>query len=78
VHGYPLPTVQWFKDGTCIDASPDYTITFNNGECRLQLDEVFLEDQATFCCQASNRLGTCNTEAKLTVQRMYIMTYMCD
>ncbi|KAF4518527.1 hypothetical protein B566_EDAN004271 [Ephemera danica] len=68
VHGYPLPTVQWFKDGTCIDASPDYTITFNNGECRLQLDEVFLEDQATFCCQASNRLGTCHTEAKLTVK----------
>lgn len=69
VHGYPLPTVQWFKNGVCIDSSPDYICTFNNGQAILLLDEVYLEDEATFSCQAYNRLGNCRCEAKLFVQR---------
>jgi hypothetical protein len=72
VHGYPLPTVQWFKNGVCIDSSPDYICTFNNGQAILLLDEVYLEDEATFSCQAYNRLGNCRCEAKLFVQRNLI------
>ncbi|CAB3389097.1 Hypothetical predicted protein, partial [Cloeon dipterum] len=68
VHGYPLPTVQWYKNGVCVDSSPDYTIGFNNGHAVLVLDEVSLEDEATFLCQAYNRLGNCRSEANLIVE----------
>ncbi|XP_046998678.1 muscle M-line assembly protein unc-89 isoform X3 [Schistocerca americana] len=68
VEGIPLPTVQWFKDGTCVDASPDYVITFNNGEALLRFEEVFLEDQAEYSCRATNPLGSDSCCARLTVE----------
>lgn len=71
VEGNPLPTVQWFKNDVCIDNSPDYVITYNNGEAVLRFEEVFLEDQAEYCCKASNQLGTDLCSAKLTVERKY-------
>ncbi|XP_059475060.1 titin-like isoform X2 [Neocloeon triangulifer] len=69
VEGYPLPTVQWFKNGACVDSSPDYTIRFNNGHAVLIVDEVELSDNAAFICQAYNRLGNCRCEANLVVER---------
>lgn len=68
VEGNPLPTVQWYKNDTNIDNSPDYVITYNNGEAVLKFDEVFLEDKATYTCKASNRLGHASTSASLDVQ----------
>lgn len=69
VSGNPLPNVQWFKNDICIDNSPDYVITFNNGEAVLRFEEVFLEDQALFTCKASNPLGTVQSTASLSVER---------
>ncbi|XP_076636076.1 uncharacterized protein LOC143349064 isoform X2 [Colletes latitarsis] len=68
VEGNPLPTVQWYKNDTNIDNSPDYVITYNNGEAVLKFDEVFLEDKATYTCKAANRLGQASTSASLNVQ----------
>ncbi|XP_042205940.1 titin-like isoform X2 [Homarus americanus] len=67
VEGHPLPVVSWAKDGNCIDESPDYVITFNNGECVLRFEEVFLEDKAEYSCKATNDLGEDITKAKLAV-----------
>ncbi|KAG0730306.1 Muscle M-line assembly protein unc-89 [Chionoecetes opilio] len=67
VEGNPLPTVSWCKNGSSIDESPDYVITFNNGECVLRFEEVFLEDQAEYSCRATSGLGEDNTKALLTV-----------
>ncbi|KAK3875075.1 hypothetical protein Pcinc_020036 [Petrolisthes cinctipes] len=67
VEGHPLPVVSWAKNGGCVDESPDYVITYNNGECVLRFEEVFLEDQAEYSCKASNNLGEDVTKAKLTV-----------
>ena len=69
VEGNPLPTVQWFKNDVNIDNSPDYVITYNNGEAVLKFDEVFLEDKATYTCKAANRLGQASTSAFLDVER---------
>lgn len=69
VEGNPLPTVQWYKNDVNIDNSPDYAITFNNGEAVLRFDEVFLEDKALYTCKATNRLGQSSTTASLDVQR---------
>ncbi|XP_043261539.1 uncharacterized protein LOC122402644 [Colletes gigas] len=68
VEGNPLPTVQWYKNDTNIDNSPDYVITYNNGEAVLKFDEVFLEDKATYTCKAANRLGQASTSASLNVE----------
>ncbi|XP_068215232.1 uncharacterized protein [Palaemon carinicauda] len=67
VEGNPLPVVSWAKDGTCVDESPDYVITYNNGDCILRFEEVFLEDQAEYSCKATNDLGEDHTKAKLSV-----------
>jgi Immunoglobulin I-set domain len=71
VEGNPLPNVQWFKNEVCVDNSSDYNITFNNGEAKFGLDEVFLEDQATYTCKASNVAGTTECSASLSVERKY-------
>lgn len=73
VQGNPLPTVQWFKNDTCIDNSSDYVITYNNGEAILTFEEVFLEDNATFTCRAENPLGVIESTANLNVERTLIV-----
>lgn len=69
VEGNPLPTVQWYKNDINIDNSPDYVITFNNGEAILKFDEIFLEDKALYTCKAMNRWGQLSTTASLDVER---------
>lgn len=69
VTGHPLPVVQWFRNGVCIDQVPDYTITYNNGQATLRIEEVCAEDQTTFTCRAANPAGTAETTANLIVQR---------
>lgn len=68
VEGNPLPTVQWFKNESNIDNSPDYIITYNNGEAVLKFEEVFVEDQATYTCKATNQVGQASTSASLSVK----------
>ncbi|XP_015607040.1 titin isoform X3 [Cephus cinctus] len=68
VEGNPLPTVQWFKNESNIDNSPDYIITYNNGEAILKFEEVFLDDQATYTCKAVNQVGQASTSASLSVE----------
>ncbi|XP_019884311.1 titin isoform X6 [Camponotus floridanus] len=74
VEGNPLPTVQWYKNDTNIDNSPDYVITFNNGEAVLKFDEIFLEDKALYTCKATNRWGQSSTTASLDVEPAQIST----
>ncbi|XP_012061613.1 PREDICTED: uncharacterized protein LOC105624873 [Atta cephalotes] len=68
VKGNPLPTVQWYKNDINIDNSPDYIITFNNGEAVLKFDEIFLEDKASYTCKAANQWGQSSTTAYLDVK----------
>ncbi|XP_054275490.1 titin isoform X2 [Macrosteles quadrilineatus] len=68
VEGTPLPTVQWFRDGLCVDTEPRYTITYNNGEAVLALDQATKHDQGVFSCKATNRIGSETTAASLSIQ----------
>lgn len=68
VEGYPLPTVQWFKNGECIDNSPDYVITYNNGEAILSIEQVSGDDKADYMCRASNQVGTAQSTSNLCVE----------
>ncbi|XP_012286354.1 titin [Orussus abietinus] len=68
VKGYPLPTAQWFKNEINVDNSPDYSITYNNGEAILEFDNLTLEDEGSYTCKATNALGWISTSAPLTVE----------
>ncbi|XP_066257895.1 uncharacterized protein [Euwallacea similis] len=67
VEGNPLPTVQWFKDGECIDSSPDYCFTYNNGDAILKLEKVVVENKGDYSCKASNDLGMAQSTANLVI-----------
>lgn len=68
VQGNPLPTVQWFKNETNIDNSPDYVTTYNNGEAILKFEEIYLDDQAEYTCKAANKIGQAATSTVLIVE----------
>lgn len=67
VGGNPLPTCQWFKNDICIDVSPRYNISYNNGEATLRLDDICADDAAKYTCVAKNSLGVDQCSALLTV-----------
>ncbi|XP_031619553.1 muscle M-line assembly protein unc-89 isoform X2 [Contarinia nasturtii] len=67
VGGTPLPTVQWFKNDICIDVSPRYNISYNNGEAILRIDDLTIDDAGTYTAIAKNILGVDQCSAILTV-----------
>ena len=69
VEGLPLPTVQWYKEESCVDDSSDITITYNNGQAKLMIEQVSLKDQAQYTCKANNTLGSASTTGRLLVER---------
>ena len=62
-----MPKVVWFKEGLSIDNNPDYKTTFENGVCKLTIEEVFAEDSAKFICRAENEAGVMETSANLLI-----------
>lgn len=67
VIGYPMPTVEWFKDGISAKINSDYHTSFDNGLCTLSIDETLTEDSAIFICKASNGVGCAETKCRLVV-----------
>uniref|UniRef100_A0A8C2CCB9 Myopalladin n=1 Tax=Cyprinus carpio TaxID=7962 RepID=A0A8C2CCB9_CYPCA len=73
VKGIPSPKVDWYREGTLIEDSPDFRILqksmYNFKEiCTLVIAEVFPEDSGTFTCIASNKYGTVSSTAVLRVK----------
>ncbi|XP_029465550.1 myopalladin isoform X5 [Rhinatrema bivittatum] len=76
VKGAPSPKVEWYREGTLIEDSPDFRILQKKPRsmaepeeiCTLVITEVFSEDSGTFTCTASNKYGTVSSTAHLTVR----------
>ena len=71
VMGYPVPDIDWLKDGLSIISNPDYRTSLENGVCKLAIEETFAEDSALFTCKATNLVGTAETSASLQVKGLY-------
>ncbi|KAJ7419155.1 myopalladin [Pitangus sulphuratus] len=76
VKGAPSPKVEWYREGTLIEDSPDFRILQKKPRsmaepeeiCTLVIAEVFSEDSGTFTCTANNKYGTVSSTAHLTVR----------
>ncbi|XP_061857375.1 myopalladin [Colius striatus] len=76
VKGAPSPKVEWYREGTLIEDSPDFRILQKKPRsmaepeeiCTLVIAEVFSEDSGSFTCTASNKYGTVSSTAHLTVK----------
>ncbi|XP_052656199.1 myopalladin [Harpia harpyja] len=76
VKGAPSPRVEWYREGTLIEDSPDFRILQKKPRsmaepeeiCTLVIAEVFSEDSGSFTCTASNKYGTVSSIAHLTVK----------
>ncbi|NWW90805.1 MYPN protein, partial [Rhynochetos jubatus] len=71
VKGAPSPKVEWYREGTLIEDSPDFRILQKSmflEICTLVIAEVFSEDSGSFTCTASNKYGTVSSIAHLTVK----------
>ncbi|KAM9327064.1 myopalladin [Gastrophryne carolinensis] len=76
VKGSPSPKVEWYREGTLIEDSPDFRILQKKPRsmaepeeiCTLVIAEVFSEDSGMFTCTASNKYGTTSSTATLTVK----------
>ncbi|NWR86409.1 MYPN protein, partial [Furnarius figulus] len=76
VKGAPSPKVEWYREGTLIEDSPDFRILQKKPRsmaepeeiCTLVIAEVFSEDSGSFTCTANNKYGTVSSIAHLTVK----------
>ncbi|XP_018080832.1 myopalladin isoform X2 [Xenopus laevis] len=76
VKGSPSPKVEWYREGTLIEDSPDFRILQKKPRsmaepeeiCTLVIAEFFSEDSGMFTCTASNKYGTTSSIAYLTVK----------
>uniref|UniRef100_A0A8C7QEX4 Ig-like domain-containing protein n=1 Tax=Oncorhynchus mykiss TaxID=8022 RepID=A0A8C7QEX4_ONCMY len=67
--GFPLPTVTWrLKDGRAIISeaySSGGTVQLETGHLLIQ--DVWLDDEGLYVCEAKNQFGTIRTEARVSV-----------
>ncbi|XP_048194838.1 myopalladin [Perognathus longimembris pacificus] len=76
IKGAPSPKVEWYREGTLIEDSPDFRILQKKPRsmaepeeiCTLVIAEVFAEDSGCFTCTASNKYGTVSSIAQLDVR----------
>ncbi|XP_058464862.1 obscurin isoform X3 [Malaya genurostris] len=66
VDGFPLPTVEWIRDGHRLVPSEKYRIEADiNGLARLIIDDVQEEDLGRYTCKISNNLAEVLAHANL-------------
>jgi len=66
--GQPTAKVRCFRDGREIADSSKYSIVVRGDEIRLVVRDTELADEAKYRCEASNKIGSVDTEAKLTMK----------
>ncbi|XP_058882506.1 myopalladin-like isoform X2 [Acipenser ruthenus] len=76
VKGAPSPKLDWYREGSLIEDSPDFRILQKKPRsmaepeeiCTLVIAEAFPEDSGTFTCTATNKYATVSSIAYLKVK----------
>ncbi|XP_061465054.1 myosin light chain kinase, smooth muscle isoform X1 [Rhineura floridana] len=69
VSGKPKANVEWFKEGSHVEAGDGVQIYEEDGIHCLSLKKTQLENSGSYCCTASNTQGQASTRWILTVKR---------
>uniref|UniRef100_A0A8D2LG54 Myosin light chain kinase, smooth muscle n=1 Tax=Varanus komodoensis TaxID=61221 RepID=A0A8D2LG54_VARKO len=69
VSGKPKATVEWFKEGSPVEAGDGVQIYEENGVHCFVLKKTNLENSGSYCCTASNTQGQASTRWILTVKK---------
>lgn len=68
VKGKPIPEVVWMKNGHEIEEEERRVKTsFNGFNCSLTIEDIRIEDEARYSCEATNAHGRSSTYARLAV-----------
>lgn len=73
MEGYPIPNINWFKDGTLLKNNRRYEQSFANGQVTLKVPECVQDDGAVFSCLATNLAGQDSTSCNVTVGGVFKM-----
>ncbi|VDM40900.1 unnamed protein product, partial [Toxocara canis] len=65
VSGMPMPEIRWFVDGDEIRTSTEYETVYEDGVCILRINEVVIEDEGEYICEATNPAGRAITKCFL-------------
>ena len=66
--GEPPATVRWYHGTREIYAGDKYSMTYDDDKACLEVSPTAAADGGKYKCEAANRMGRVETEAKLTVQ----------
>ncbi|XP_036369617.1 serine-rich adhesin for platelets isoform X8 [Octopus sinensis] len=67
VDGFPQPSLLWKHNDVILTENELYKICYDGQSAILQLQESLAEDAGTYVCTATNRAGSCETKAELSV-----------
>ncbi|KAL8593184.1 hypothetical protein ACOMHN_009839 [Nucella lapillus] len=72
VKGRPRPQVTWTRHGEEILDNQDILISTIGGDCKLQILDVYPEDEGPYACTANNSAGEATTSCFITVEDAYM------
>lgn len=70
VTGWPIPSVEWSKDGAPLDLNRANRLRLNvqGGNATLHIDKALIEDSGKYMCTARNSSGVATSSAQLVVR----------
>ena len=66
--GDPAPRIHWYKNNKEIYASRKYSMKYEDSTATLTITDTNMTDNATYTCEADNKVGRVDTQADLLVQ----------
>ncbi|CAL1540809.1 unnamed protein product, partial [Lymnaea stagnalis] len=68
IEGNPRPQISWIRDGIEIFDSQDFQISMIGSHCKLQISEIYPEDEGKYSCKAVNNLGEAISTCYVSVE----------
>ncbi|GFS00834.1 myosin light chain kinase, smooth muscle [Elysia marginata] len=76
IQGNPRPQISWIRDGVEIFDSQDFQISMIGDHCKLQIADIYPEDEGRYSCKAVNALGETTTSCFVTVEALQANHYI--
>ena len=73
-----VDSVSWYKDWIIQRNSADFKQTFDGEKARLEIGEIFLDDEGIYTCAIKNCNGECRSSCKVSVKgkKVFFCTYL--